>query len=80
VQFEDFGSDALLFGLYVWIELKQEVSWTVVASDLRYMIYRTMSEHGIDIAFPQRDIHINTSEPLEVRVLTDKPNAGGVKE
>jgi len=80
VQFEDFGSDALLFGLYVWVELKPDVSWTVVASDLRYMIYRTMSEHGIVIAFPQRDIHIDTSRPLEVRVFKDAFDAGSIKE
>jgi small-conductance mechanosensitive channel len=48
----DFGSDALLFGLYVWVELKREVSWKVLASDLRYMIYKTLDEHGIVIAFP----------------------------
>ncbi len=80
VQFEDFGSDALQFGLYVWVELKPDVSWAVVASDLRYMIYRTMNEHGIAIAFPQRDIHLDTSRPLEVRVFKDSPDAGSIKE
>lgn len=80
VQFEDFGSDALQFGLYVWVELKPDVSWAVVASDLRYMIYRTMNEHGIAIAFPQRDIHLDTSRPLEVRVFKDIPDTGSIKE
>jgi small-conductance mechanosensitive channel len=28
-------------------------------------------EHGINMAFQQRDIHIDTSHPLEVRVMTD---------
>jgi len=71
VQFDDFGNDALIFGLYVWVELKPDVSWAVVASDLRYMINKTLSEHGIVFAFPQRDIHLDTSRPLEVRVLKD---------
>jgi len=79
VQFEDFGSDALCFGLYVWVELKTEVSWTVVASDLRYMINKTLIEHGIEIAFPQRDIHLDISQPLEVRVLADALDIGGCK-
>jgi small-conductance mechanosensitive channel len=79
VQFEDFGSDALLFGLYVWVELKPEVSWTVVASDLRYMINKALTEHGIVMAFPQRDIHLDTSRPLEIRVLADAPDTGSVK-
>ena len=80
VQFEDFGSDALLFGLYVWVQLKPEVSWMVVASDLRYMINKTLTEHGIVIAFPQRDIHLDTSRPLEVRVLADVTNKWSAKE
>lgn len=71
VLFEDFGSDALMFGLYVWVELKPDVSWTVVASDLRHMIIKAFMEHGINMAFQQRDIHIDTSQPLEVRVMTD---------
>ena len=71
VLFEDFASDALLFGLYVWIEINPEVSWKTIASDLRYMINKTLAEHDIVIAFPQRDIHIDSSRPLEVRVLAD---------
>ena len=78
--FEDFGSDALLFGLYVWVEIKPDVSWKTIASDLRYMISKTLTENGIVIAFPQRDIHLDTSRPLEVRVLADAPDAGNVKE
>ncbi len=74
VLFEDFGSDALLFGLYIWIELKRDVSWKVIASDLRYMIHKSLDEHGIVIAFPQRDVHIDSSRPLEVRVLADAPD------
>ncbi|MEI6269027.1 MAG: mechanosensitive ion channel domain-containing protein [Methylococcaceae bacterium] len=80
VLFEDFGSDALLFGLYVWVEIKPEVSWKTIASDLRYMIYKTMTEQGIVIAFPQRDIHIDTNSPLEVRVLAEAHDTGRLKK
>lgn len=80
VLFEDFGSDALLFGLYVWVEINPEVSWKTIASDLRYMIYKTMAEQGIVIAFPQRDIHIDTNRPLEVRVLAEAIASGQLKK
>ncbi len=80
VLFEDFGSDALLFGLYIWVEINPEVSWKTIASDLRYMIYKTMTEQGIVIAFPQRDIHIDTNGPLEVRVLAETHANGQVKK
>lgn len=69
VLFEDFGADALQFGLYVWVELKPGVDWTLVASDLRHMIYKTLAANGIVMAFPQRDVHLDTAQPLQVRVL-----------
>ncbi|MGZ8196037.1 MAG: mechanosensitive ion channel domain-containing protein [Methylosarcina sp.] len=69
VLFEDFSNDALLFGLYIWIDLKPILDWRVVASDLRYIISKSFSAKGITIAFPQRDIHLNATQPLEVRLL-----------
>lgn len=66
---EDFASDALRFGLYVWVELNPEVNWRVVASDLRFMINKAMASKGIVIAYPQRDIHLDSQRPLEVRVV-----------
>jgi len=71
VLLEDFGSDALLFGLYVWVEINPEVSWKTIASDLRFMISKTLDDHGIEIAFPHRDVHLASSRPLEVRVISD---------
>lgn len=71
VLFEDFGNDALLFGLYVWVRLQRDVSWKAIASDLRFMINKSFNEHGIVIAFPQRDIHLDTSRPLEIRMVSN---------
>jgi len=61
----------LLFGLYVWVEINPEISWKSIASDLRFMISKALDEHDIVIAFPQRDIHLASSEPLAVRVIPD---------
>jgi len=71
VLLEDFASDSLLFGLYVWVEINPEISWKSIASDLRFMISKALDEHDIVIAFPQRDIHLASSEPLAVRVIPD---------
>lgn len=68
VLFEDFGSDALMFGLYVWLELSPEVDWRLVASDLRYIINKKFAAAGIAIAFPQRDVHLEVKQPLAVQV------------
>jgi potassium efflux system protein len=40
----------------------------VVASDLRFMIERLFREAGIVIAYPQRDVHLGQTGPLEVVV------------
>ncbi len=72
VLFEDFGSDALQFGLYVWVEIKLGVDWRTIASDLRYMINKALSANGIVMAFPQRDIHVDTAQPLQVRLFREE--------
>jgi small-conductance mechanosensitive channel len=37
---------------------------------LRFMIEGALSEAGISIPFPQRDLHISASTPLKVEVVT----------
>jgi small-conductance mechanosensitive channel len=69
VLFEDFGDNALVFGLYFWIDLSPNVSGSVVMSDLRFMIEKRFAEAGVEIAFPQRDVHLRMARPLDVRVL-----------
>lgn len=70
VLFMDFGDSALMFTLYVWIEVGPgRRGGNVVLSDLRFMIDTSFAEHGIEIPFPQRDVHLDASEPLPVRVM-----------
>jgi len=40
-----------------------------IGSDLRHMIAGTFEESGIVMAFPQRDIHMDSSHPLRVQIL-----------
>jgi potassium efflux system protein len=70
VIFEDFGTDALIFTLEYWVEMSENVDPRVVGSDLRFMIEGALSEAGISIPFPQRDLHISASTPLKVEVVT----------
>jgi potassium efflux system protein len=49
-------------------------------SDLHKAINRKFEQAGIVIAFPQRDLHLDTREPLRVRVAAlrpDGPEGGG---
>jgi small-conductance mechanosensitive channel len=73
--FEDFGDNAQVFALYVWVELKPDSSLLIVLSDLRFMIEKQMREAGIVIAFPQRDVHLDSAGPLRVELVRDGESA-----
>ncbi|SFM98025.1 mechanosensitive ion channel domain-containing protein [Thermodesulforhabdus norvegica] len=62
VLFVDFGDNALIFRLRVWTTVRKSLE---VETEIRYEITRLFSERGIEIAFPQRDIHIRSIGPLE---------------
>ena len=40
-----------------------------IETDVRLNIDRLFREHEIVIAFPQRDLHIQTPRPIELRLL-----------
>ena len=71
VLFEDFGNDALVFVLYYWLDIRAGTVARVVASDLRSMVEASFGDHGIAIAFPQRDVHLDTAKPLAVRIVNE---------
>jgi potassium-dependent mechanosensitive channel len=68
VLFEDFGDSTLMFGLYIWLDVGRGVDGPGVMSELRVMIGKSFAEAGISIAFPQRDVHLDTLRPLQVEL------------
>jgi len=70
VMFEDFGDNALMFAVEFWVNVTTQTDFRVVASDLRFMIERLFRETGIVIAYPQRDVHLDQTRPLEIVVKT----------
>lgn len=73
IVFDDFGDSALVFSGYFWSEARSESDQRILRSDVRFRIDELFAENGIVIAFPQRDVHMNTSSPLDVRVVDAKP-------
>ena len=66
---DDFGSDALAFRLFLyWMRLGGKRSGMTVDSDIRYEIERDLRDAGIVMAFPQRDIHLDSAVPLRVEL------------
>ncbi len=72
VIFEDFGDNALQFAAFFWVDITPFSDARVVMSDVRHRIDKLFKEAGIAIAFPQRDIHLDTLSPLEVKLLRDE--------
>jgi potassium efflux system protein len=68
VTFEDFGDNALV----LWLRCYASKDYPVVTSRLRVSIYAAYENAGISIAFPQRDVHLDASGPIPVRVVRDE--------
>ncbi|HEX3725071.1 MAG TPA: mechanosensitive ion channel domain-containing protein, partial [Pirellulales bacterium] len=66
VLFSDFGDNAMVLELFFWIDVHDRRR---IESDLRFIIDQYFREGGITLAFPQRDVHLDTIKPLDVRVL-----------
>ncbi len=71
VWFEGFGDSSLDFTLVVWVRMHGLKSKTGLKSDYYYALYRKLTEAGIEIPFPQRDIHIRTIYPQVVEKIRE---------
>ena len=69
VIFENFGDSALLFRAFFWLTMFPGRDNRIVCSDLRHRINEALEQAGIVVAFPQRDVHLDTKGPIEVKVL-----------
>ena len=69
VVFEDFGDNSLVFDTYFWCDVGGERLLREIRSDIRFRISERFAANGIEIAFPQRDVHLDSREPLSVHVI-----------
>ena len=65
VHFVEFGDSSLNFELLVWIDNAAE--HFRLRSRLNYAIDEALRTHGIQIPFPQRDLHVRTVPPALLR-------------
>ena len=65
----DFGDRALIFEAYFWIHAANNMDLRRVRSDIRFRIDELFRQHGIVIAFPQRDVHIDGSVLIDRREI-----------
>jgi potassium efflux system protein len=69
VIFSDFGDNALIFEVHFWVSIRRVIERRIIESSVRFRIDDLFREAGIVIAFPQRDVHLDTTKPLELRLL-----------
>ena len=63
VDFSDFADSALIFRVRFWITSPE--FWLTAPTELRFRIDEEFKKHGIEIAFPQQDIHIRSASGLQ---------------
>jgi small-conductance mechanosensitive channel len=70
VMFTDFGESSIDFQLRVWIE--EAWDHPLVRSHLLFDVWYALAEAGVEIPFPQRDLHVRSGE-LRVRRVDEAP-------
>jgi potassium efflux system protein len=61
-MFMAFGDDGMAFELWVWVDFNQRFD---TQSSLHFILEHNLRQHGIEIAFPHRDVLIRNPESLE---------------
>lgn len=75
VFFCSFGDNSLNFELRVYLHGIE--NYMKVQHEMNMAIDKIFREHNISIAFPQRDTHLETTRPLDIRILPveEKPRS-----
>jgi len=75
LSFEGFGDNALTLILRAFID---DLDYRIATiTDLHKAIYQKFQQAGIGIAFPQRDLHLDTREPLRISLEAAHPDKSG---
>ncbi|MGD8900106.1 MAG: mechanosensitive ion channel [Desulfobacterales bacterium] len=75
--FLSFGDNSLNFELRVFVNRIDD--WIPMLHAMNVAIDKEFRQAGITIAFPQRDVHLDASSPLEVRVVSEPSGSKSAK-
>lgn len=62
VWLKEFGDSALQLELLVWIDCER-ITLESLRGEINFMIWQALKRHQIEIAFPQRDLHLRSGWP-----------------
>ena len=77
VIFDAFADNSLEFEVLFWALADGDKDLRVIRSDVRFRIDELFRAEAITIAFPQRDIHIDSLAPIAVRVVDQEDEQNG---
>lgn len=60
VYFRDFGESSIDFRMLFWT--KNYDDWLRIKSEILFNVFDQLKQAGIEIPFPQRDVHVRSSE------------------
>lgn len=69
VLFQEFGDSSLNFSLRFWVSNIDD--WLQLKSDITTAVYHILKEAGIEIPFPQRDLHVKSISAADLRKALD---------
>ena len=70
VYFKGFGESSLDFELHFWV--MQENNGMLITSEVALEAMRLLDEAGIEIPFPQRDLHVRSVDPTAAGLLSNE--------
>ncbi len=75
VFFDEVGESSLNFTVFFWVRMNKLVllEQRTIESDVRYRLIELFREAGIEMAYPQRDLHLDTSKPLDLQLVGAQP-------
>jgi small-conductance mechanosensitive channel len=71
--FKGFGESTLDFELHFWV--MQENNGMLITSEVALAIMQSLNEAGIEIPFPQRDLHVRSVDPTAAETIQSGINA-----
>jgi len=75
--FTEFGDSSLNFELRAWCDFNEGLR---VRTELNLAIHDALKETGIEIPFPQRDLHLRSVDPQAGRNLASRTGRQGLPE
>lgn len=70
VHFMDFAESNLMFQMIFYCDTSKVESLNHVKSDVRFKLDDKFKEMNIEMAYPQRDLHLKVRDALNVKVLS----------